>query len=111
MPAWVPGIDHNFCRYQANAGPYDNLFHKRGRRNTRGERNWPMQEWFKIKQASKYCGLSERTLRRLLKEGLPYSRVGGTILLKREWIDEYFKSFKVEHNKIDEIVDEVLRDF
>lgn len=70
----------------------------------------PVQEWFKIKQASKYCGLSERTLRRLLKEGLPHSRVGGAILLKREWVDKYFESFKVEQNEIDEIVEEVLRD-
>ncbi len=70
-----------------------------------------MDESFKMKEASKYCGLSERTLRKLLKEGLPHSRVRGTILLKREWMDEYFKSFKVVYNQVDEIVNEVLRDF
>ena len=74
-------------------------------------RNWPMQEWFKVKQASKYCGLSEATLRKLLKEGLPHSRIRRTILIKREWMDEYFKSFKVEHNQVDEMVDDILGDF
>lgn len=70
-----------------------------------------MQEWFKVKQATKYCGLSEGTLRKLLKEGLAHSRVRGSILIKREWMDEYFKSFKVEHNQVNEMIDDILRDF
>lgn len=70
-----------------------------------------IQEWFKVKQACKYCGLSEKTLRTVLKEGLSHSRARETILLKREWIDEYFKSFKVEHNQLGKMVDEILKDF
>ena len=68
-----------------------------------------MQEWFKVKQAAKYCGLSERTLRTHLKVGLPYSRVRGTILIKHDWLDGYLESFKVvESNPIDKMGDEML---
>ena len=71
-----------------------------------------MQEWFKVKKAAKYCDLSERILRTHLKEGLPYSRVRGAILIKREWLDAYLESFRVEEsNQLDKMVDEVLRNF
>jgi excisionase family DNA binding protein len=65
--------------------------------------------WLKVKEAANYCGLSERKIRSLLKEGLRHSRLrSGTILIKVEWIDEYLGWFEVQENEVDKIVDEVL---
>ena len=69
-----------------------------------------MQGWLKIKQACKYCNMSERTLRSWLKSGLKHTRLpSGTILIKTTWIDEYLESYEVQENKVDEMVDELMR--
>ena len=69
-----------------------------------------MDGWGKIKDISKYCGLSERTLRSLLKKGLRHSRLEtGTILIKTEWIDQYLENFEIKENEVDKIVGEVLK--
>jgi hypothetical protein len=66
--------------------------------------------WLKVKAAAKYCGLSERKIRSLLKEGLRHSRLkSGTILIKIEWIDEYLGKFEALENEVDSIVDEVVK--
>ena len=71
-----------------------------------------MPGWLKVKEAAVYCGLSERTVRSLLKEGLRYSRLqSGTILIKHEWLDEFFEGFEVRENEVDTIVKGVMRDF
>lgn len=75
-----------------------------------------MQEgWGKIKVAGKYAGLSERTMRDLLKQGLKYSKLPtGTILIKFQWIDEFLEGFTVkdsQKDQIDEIVNDTLKDF
>ena len=52
---------------------------------------WP--RWLPIKEAARYSGLSEKTLRRLAKDGEIYaveSPGGGKLLFDRESIDEYF---------------------
>lgn len=68
-----------------------------------------MAGWAKIKTATSYAGVSQRTMRTWLKEGLKHSRLSsGMILIKYEWIDEYLESFGVSENQIDEIVDEVI---
>jgi excisionase family DNA binding protein len=68
--------------------------------------------WLKVKEAAKYCGLSERKIRSLLKEGLRHSRLrSGTILIKVEWVDEYLGGFEAQENEVDRIVDEVVREF
>ena len=51
---------------------------------------WP--RWLPIKEAARYSGLSEKTLRRLAKDGEIYatqSPGGGKLLFDRESIDEY----------------------
>ena len=68
--------------------------------------------WLKVKEAAKYCGLSERKIRSLLKEGLRHSRLrSGTILIKIEWINEYLERFEAQENDVDRIVDEVVKGF
>ena len=66
--------------------------------------------WLKVKESAVYCGLSERTIRELLKQGLRHSRLdSGTVLIKTEWIDEFFSRFEVRENEADRIVEEVIR--
>jgi predicted site-specific integrase-resolvase len=65
--------------------------------------------WAKIKPASKHAGVSERTIRTWLKEGLPHSRLpSGTVLIKYEWIDEYLGAFAIKEDQVDKIVTETL---
>jgi excisionase family DNA binding protein len=71
-----------------------------------------MRGWAKPKQIAKYMGLSERTIRSLLKEGLPHIRMPrGGILIKYSDVDEFLSQFYVKQNTTDQLVDEVLADF
>jgi len=71
-----------------------------------------MPGWTKVKQGAEYAGVSERTFRPWLKDGLRHIRLrSGTVLTKYEWIDEFLGSFEVmdkESERIDEIVTGVL---
>ena len=65
--------------------------------------------WAKIKKAAEYAGVSERTLRAWLKEGLRHSCLpSGTILIKYAAIDEYLEGFEVKDDFVDELVDSVV---
>ena len=56
--------------------------------------------WKKIPDAAKYIGMSERTVRELLKQGLPHSRLpSGTVLVELEQIDEWLRGFNVERQQ------------
>jgi len=71
-----------------------------------------MLGWTKVKDAAKYAGMSERTLREWLKKGLPHSVLpSGTILIKYSAIDDFLESYSVQENMIDTVVEDVLRDF
>ena len=66
----------------------------------------------KIPMIAKYAGVSERTLRKWLKLGLPYSKLPtGCILIKTADVDDFIKSFRVNRNYVDEIADDILRNF
>ena len=68
-----------------------------------------MVGWTKIKKAAEYAGVSERTLRAWLKEGLRHSCLpSGTIMIKYASIDEYLEGFEVKHDFVDELVDSVV---
>jgi len=68
--------------------------------------------WAKAKEAAKYAGVSVRTLRDWLKNGLRHSRVSaGMILVSYAAIDEYLARFEVRTNQVDELVEETLKDF
>ena len=66
--------------------------------------------WAKIPQIAPYMGLSERTVRKLLKDGLRCCRLpSGTILVKYEWADEYLGQFEDDGGRhVDAIVDDVM---
>jgi excisionase family DNA binding protein len=65
--------------------------------------------YLKVKPAAKYAGVSERTFRDWLKDGLIHIRLkSGTILISYQAIDEYLAAFEVNLNQVDEIVDQVM---
>ncbi|MBW1697843.1 MAG: helix-turn-helix domain-containing protein [Deltaproteobacteria bacterium] len=70
--------------------------------------------WLKPRQAAAYAGVSPRTVRSWLKAGLRHARLpSGSILVKREWIDEFLEGFLVDESdgrKIDQLVGEVLNE-
>jgi excisionase family DNA binding protein len=68
--------------------------------------------WAKIKEAAKYAGVSVRTFRDWLKDGLRHSRLStGTILVAYAAIDEYLERFEVKNNQVDEFVNQVVKEF
>ena len=67
--------------------------------------------WAKVKVAAEYAGVSVRTLRDWLKNGLRHSRVSaGMILVSYAAIDEYLVGFEVNENHVNDIVDEVMHE-
>ena len=71
------------------------------------------QGWLRIKQAAEYCGVSERTVRSWLKEGLRFSRIKGIILIRIESLDSWLEKFAVNEKcgeEIDDIVNKILND-
>ena len=69
--------------------------------------------WAKVKVAARYAGVSERTFRQWLKDGLKHSRLrSGTILVKYEWIDEYLENSAVTDtlDKVKQFVDSIIKE-
>ena len=67
--------------------------------------------WAKVKVAARYAGVSERTFRQWLKDGLKHSRLrSGTILVKYEWIDEHLENYAVTNtlDQVNQIVESAL---
>lgn len=66
--------------------------------------------WAKIPQIAEYIGLSDRTVRDLVKQGLRHVRMpSGTILVKYIWADQFLEQFEDDGgNRLDAIVDEVV---
>jgi len=70
----------------------------------------------KVKGAAKYAGVSERTFREWLKDGLHHIRMKSAqnktrlILTHYDWIDEYLARFEVSKNQVDEIVNQVVKE-
>lgn len=69
--------------------------------------------WLDIKAVAEYVSRSPWTIRVWLKNGLRYSRYRRSILLKREWIDEFLEERECTEKKvdIDGIVDDVCKGF
>jgi len=69
-----------------------------------------MEGWAKTKTAAKFAGVSERTFRGWLKNGLRHSRLKtGTVLVSYEAIDEFLARFEVNDNQVGQLVDEVMK--
>ena len=69
-----------------------------------------MTGWKKVADAAKYAGVSVRTFRDWLKDGLKHSKLpSGTILIKPASIDEYLEQFEVcKDDDISRVVDEMV---
>ena len=64
--------------------------------------------WAKPKQVAGYAGVSERTMRKWLKDGLKFSQLPtGTILVRYEWVDEYLNSFESDQDLLNDLVNKV----
>lgn len=69
-----------------------------------------MTGWAKVPVAAKHANVCARTIRSWLRNGLPYSRVGGCILISFSALDEYIGKFTVNESfVIDGIVREILK--
>jgi hypothetical protein len=65
-----------------------------------------------VTPAAKYAGVSVRTFRDWLKDGLPHFRLStGTILVAYPDIDSWLEQFRADRGKVDAVVDEVLEGF
>lgn len=70
-----------------------------------------MDGWGKVKTAAKYAGVSERTLRTWLKQGLRHAKLpSGIVLIKYDFVAEFLSNYGVKDGVLDGIVDDVLRD-
>jgi excisionase family DNA binding protein len=72
-----------------------------------------MKGWLKPKAAAEYCDIGERTLRTWLKEdGLRSSKIRGTVLIKKSWIDKFLEAHEATNNgkEVDHIVCETLKE-
>ena len=67
------------------------------------------QGWAKVKQGARYAGVSERTLRDWLKNGLKHSQLPtGSILIRYADIDVHLEKFAVTGKEVDSVVYEVF---
>jgi len=67
--------------------------------------------WLRKKAAGEHAGeTKERTIHDWIRNrGLRHVKVGGIVLIKKEWLDTFLESFE-EKGQVDRIVDEVLRE-
>ena len=63
-------------------------------------------QYFDLKELSKYSCLSVRTLRNYMGQ-IPCFRVGGKYLFKRSEFDKFIEQYRVE-NKLNGVVDEIM---
>ncbi len=71
--------------------------------------------WLGVKACAQYCGVSTRTIRSWLVQGLRHSRSNensGRVLIKVEWVDSFLEAREVSaKSRADEIVEKTLKDF
>jgi len=70
-----------------------------------------MTGWTKVKGAARYAGISERSFRNWLKQGLRHIRTNtGAILVKYSWIDDFLESFEIQEDEVQRVVNEIERE-
>jgi excisionase family DNA binding protein len=75
------------------------------------QKTLPPSGYVKVNEAAKYAGVSERTFRNWLKDSLPHFRLSsGSILVAFKDIDAWLEKFRVDENRVDFIVDEIMQD-
>ncbi|MFC1551910.1 helix-turn-helix domain-containing protein [Candidatus Latescibacterota bacterium] len=60
------------------------------------------KEWLRIKDVPEYCGISERLVYKWFDLGLPFSRIGGTILIKAEDLNKFIKKNTIDNKSFPE---------
>lgn len=71
-----------------------------------------MDGWANIQSAARYTHKSPRVIRYWIKNGLRHSRTQpGGISIKYKWIDQYLENKEIRHTRVDQIVDDVMKDF
>jgi hypothetical protein len=72
--------------------------------------NGQSDQYFDLKGLSGYSSMAIPTLRDYIREGMPYFKLKGKILVKRSEFDGWLESFRVNRNqKLNELVDGVIR--
>ena len=70
-----------------------------------------MTGWTKVKGAARYAGISERSFRNWLEQGLRHIRTNtGAILVKYSWIDDFLESFEIQEDEVQRVVNEIERE-
>lgn len=65
----------------------------------------------KVRDAAVYVGMSERTMRDLLKDGLPHFRVrGGNILVKFDELDDWMSQWRTSTDQAGIVVDGLFKE-
>jgi len=54
-----------------------------------------------VKETSQYLGVSVKTLRGWMKEGLPYYQKGGVTVIKRAEADLWISKYRVQNGALD----------
>ena len=66
-------------------------------------------EYFDLKGLATYSSLPVPTLRDYVKGcGLPCFKIRGKLLVKKSEFDGWIESFRVDHNRLDQLVNEVM---
>jgi hypothetical protein len=66
-------------------------------------------QYFDLKSLSSYSCLAVPTLRDYMREGLPYFKLKGKVLVKRSEFDEWIECFRVNKNQeLNEIVERAI---
>jgi excisionase family DNA binding protein len=76
--------------------------------------NLRAQGWFRVGTAAEYLDLSTRTVRRLIKAGMPHVKIpgSGTILINREQVDRWLLQGQGEEfEQENELVKNLVRGF
>ena len=65
----------------------------------------------KVKGAARFAGISERTMRTWIKQGLKHYRLpSGTILIAYGDVDDFINKFAVTEYQADQVVNAVLNE-
>jgi excisionase family DNA binding protein len=66
--------------------------------------------WVKISGGAKYAGVSVKTFRAWIRDGLPITKPPrGTCLVNFEDIDAYLKRYTKSKQQVDDLVDTIMK--
>ncbi|MBN1181640.1 MAG: helix-turn-helix domain-containing protein [Bacteroidales bacterium] len=90
-------------RLQAIELKIDSQVHKMGNQDKLSQ---PSSTWITTKQLAQHLGISTATITNMRGSKIPFYKIGGRILLKREEIDEFIQ--KTRHKTGGEYLNEYL---